>query len=106
MADGAPRSVPPYGRQNIHRQWWYCLYCRQQTVLEADIRVHVRAAHMEPDVNPEKGEDYTNGDHLFILLDRWEKYSLLAADHFVTQLDSLRGADDFVFEVGEGVRDA
>ena len=52
-----------------------------------------------------KGEDYTNGNHLRVMMQRWDEWSLLAVDKFALALDSLRGADDLIVDVGEGLPD-
>lgn len=105
MALDAPRAVPPYEPQTINRMWWYCLHCRHQEITEYQTKAHVKTQHAggDPDFEVAKGEDYTNGDHLHILIDRWREWSLTVADRFVLALDSLRGADDFELEVGEGL---
>lgn len=97
--------VPPYDKKAITRAWWYCLHCRHSAPSLHSAQTHVKNSHLSVDVDdkPVQGEDYTNGDHLLVLIARWETWSLTAADRFAKQLDSLRGADDFELEVGDGV---
>lgn len=105
--DEAPRPVPPYG-DDIHSRWYYCLHCKHYQAAEYSMVSHVRTQHSggDPEFAIIEGEDYTNGTHLRIMQYRWLNWSRQTADAFVTHLDSLRGADDFAFEVGDGVRDA
>lgn len=100
-----PRPIPNYDRKSLASDWWYCLYCRQPFPSEYSAKTHVRQHHYGGDSEAEavKGEDYTNGTHLRILMDRWDAWSLTAVDRFHLQLESLRGADDFAQEVGDGV---
>lgn len=68
---------------------------------------HVRVQHVQDrDLAINEGEDFTNGDHLLILIGRWEQWSLIQVDRFAVQLASLRGADDFELEVGDGLPDS
>ena len=98
-----PRPVPPYDRNQIGGLWWYCLHCRYSAQIENSVFAHCRSQH---DVfEPVKSEDYTNGHHLRILIDRWDQWSLLAVDRFALALESLRGADDLVVDVGDGLKD-
>ena len=99
-----PRGVPSYAREQVGRSWWYCLQCCHSAPLEATMRAHVRRVHETPEESDLfVGSDYTSGDHLLILMSRWEAWSLESANRFARELESLRGADDFEFEVGEGI---
>ena len=97
----APRSVPNYDRKQVAGTWWYCLHCRHALAQESSIQAHVRSVHEEPEGT--KGEDYTNGIHLRVMMQRWDEWSLLAVDRFALSLDSLRGAEDLLVDIGEGL---
>jgi hypothetical protein len=103
MSADAPRPVPPYGN-NVSSQWWYCLYCRHAQPTEYQIVTHVKHVHYnDPTTTVIHGEDYTNGMHLRVMRRRWEEWSMLAIDRFSNHVASLRGADDFELEVGDGI---
>lgn len=99
----AAKPVPDYG-SNVASTWYYCLYCKHAQPTEYQMASHVRYAHYAgEDTAIVLGEDFTNGSHLRILKQRWDEWSLLAANKFHRQVESLRGADDFELEVGDGV---
>lgn len=106
MGTDAPRPVPPYRREQVATAWWYCLYCCQSQPSRQAIETHVRIHVQDREVSINEGEDYTSGAHLKVMIERWESWSLAAADRFARALDSLGGVDDFAFEVGMGLPDA
>lgn len=99
-----PKPVPPYPFDQVRPAWYYCLHCRRGESTEAGIKQHIVMSHGFGDMLlVVLGEDYTNGTHLKILADRWDAWSLSAIDRFHNQVESLRGADDFELEVGNGL---
>ena len=103
MRRDAPRSVPNYEAETISGAWYYCLDCKHALATASSMRTHCRGVHLTE--YPDEGEDFTNGTHLKIMLARWTEWSLLAVDSFAVAVESLRGADDLIHEIGDGFKE-
>lgn len=83
---------------------FYCLECGADRYSEGDIRTHVRTAHGEE--TPMNGVEYARGSHVLLMWLRWNQWSQREMERFSIILESLRGGDDFLVEVGDGLPDA
>lgn len=94
-----PIRLPTYPSE-ILQERWYCFHCSQHRIDANSLLLHLSAHH---DIrNPMRGEDYGDGDlvaGLYVQRYVWET----EMDHrFKRQMDSLRGANDFVLEAELG----
>jgi hypothetical protein len=95
------RQIPPYRPGNISSQWYYCLECVHGLATEYSMRTHCRGVHEVEE--PCVPDNFTNGTHLRILMERWNAYAEYLLSKFERSVGSLRGADDLAHEVGDGV---
>jgi hypothetical protein len=93
-----PRRLPKYDR--IVATSWYCLHCEQSRHDANSLHVHVKSAH---DIhNAHRGYDYADGSAVQLMIYQREEWEAMQPLLFAKHVDSLAGADDFAFEVGEG----
>lgn len=101
------RREPPFIHTHpgeLHPSYWYCLDCDQYRMDSYSIRVHCHATH-DVDV-PTNGIDYADGGQVYLMRHRRMEWEAEAAERFRPFVASLRGADDFALEVGDGLPDA
>lgn len=94
-----PRRLPTYPGE-VYENRWYCLHCPQHRTDANSIRIHLGASH---DIEyPAPGADYGDGEMVSLLQRQRIAWEREVPERFAVELESLRGADDFAFEVGEG----
>ncbi len=97
--DSEPRKLPGYSVQ-INNTNWYCYHCVQYRKDAPSIQTHLLATHDRP--NPVRGEDYQDGCGVQMAILQRQLWEREQPALFGRRLASLRGADDFAFEVGPG----
>jgi hypothetical protein len=99
MASDEPRALPNYGHAPLPQNW-YCLHCDQWRGDANGLHVHMKATH---DVHvAHRGADYADGSAVQLMILQRKEWVESVPDVFARALDSLRGAEDFEFEVGAG----
>jgi len=96
-----PRKTPQY-KEEVQQRRWYCLHCPDWRLDENSIVTHVRVNH---EAEPIAGEDFAMGSQILLLQIRRGQWEREERERFAQRLESLRGADDFEFEVGPGTKE-
>lgn len=96
-----PRKPFDYG-VSIYPHHWYCLHCNQWRTTSGTLNVHLDSTHGIKGAERVQGVDFAMGDQIIDKVERRLLWEAKQPDIFARQLDSLLGAEDFVYEVGSG----
>ncbi|MBA2726536.1 MAG: hypothetical protein H0U53_11140 [Actinobacteria bacterium] len=94
-----PRKLPAY-KVEVNPEYWYCLHCNQFRKDATTMRHHVASGHSIEWAM--KGEDFDSGEKIQLMGYNRTVWEIEQSPIFAKRIASLRGADDFVFEVGKG----
>ena len=84
------------------RNWHYCLHCTFKTSYEGAVKQHLRTAHgLVGYLKP--GEDYTDSNGWMLLTKERQEAHEGLLDRFARQMASITSAEEFIFEVGDGL---